>query len=76
MLQTTLQMELIDSGEKYANKSYLEDNIGSATDIATAFRTGRAAIAAGNIDDALAQAEIIKTESKQMVAGMAFTLPK
>ena len=56
---------------KYANKSYLEDNIGSATDIATAFRTGRAAIAAGNIDDALAQAEIIKTESKQMVAGMA-----
>ena len=56
---------------KYANKSYLEDNIGSATDIAAAFRTGRAAIAAGNIDDALAQAEIIKTESKQMVAGMA-----
>ena len=56
---------------KYANKSYLEDNIGSATDIATAFRTGRAAIAAGNIADALAQAEIIKTETKQMVAGMA-----
>ena len=56
---------------KYANKSYLEDNIGSATDIATAFRTGRAAIAAGNTADALAQAEIIKTETKQMVAGMA-----
>ena len=56
---------------KYANKSYLEDNIGSATDIATAFRTGRAAIAAGNTADALAQAEIINTETKQMVAGMA-----
>lgn len=56
---------------KYANKSYLEDNIGSATDIATAFRTGRAAIASGNIADALYQAEIIKSESKQMVAGMA-----
>ena len=56
---------------KYANKSYLEDNIGSATDIATAFRTGRAAIASGNTADALAQAEIIKTETKQMVAGMA-----
>ena len=56
---------------KYANKSYLEDNIGSATDIATAFRTGRAAIAAGNTADALAQAEIIKTETKQMVGGMA-----
>ena len=56
---------------KYANKSYLEDNICSATDIATAFRTGRAAIAAGNTADALAQAEIIKTETKQMVAGMA-----
>ena len=56
---------------KYANKSYLEDNIGSATDIATAFRTGRAAIASGNMSDALAQAEIIKTETKQMVAGMA-----
>ena len=56
---------------KYANKSYLEDNIGSATDIATAFRTGRAAIASGNMSDVLAQAEIIKTETKQMVAGMA-----
>jgi hypothetical protein len=56
---------------KYANKSYLEDNIGSATDIATAFRTGRAAIASGNTADALAQAEIIKIETKQMVAGMA-----
>ena len=56
---------------KYANKSYLEDNIGSATDIATAFRTGRAAIASGNMSDALVQAEIIKTETKQMVAGMA-----
>jgi hypothetical protein len=56
---------------KYANKSYLEDNIGSATDISTAFRTGRAAISAGNTTDALAQRDIIIAEVKQMVAGMA-----
>lgn len=56
---------------KYANKSYLEDNIGSATDISLAFRTGRAAIAAGNTADALAQADVINMEVKQMVAGMA-----
>ena len=56
---------------KYANKSYLEDNLGSATDIATAFRTGRAAISAGATADALAQADVINAEVKQMVAGMA-----
>ena len=56
---------------KYANKSYLEDNLGSATDISTAFRTGRAAITAGATADALAQADIITAEVKQMVAGMA-----
>ena len=56
---------------KYANNSYLEDNLGTATDIATAFRTGRAAISAGYTDDALAQKDIIIAEVKQMVAGMA-----
>ena len=56
---------------KYANKSYLEDNIGSATDISLAFRTGRAAISAGDSDAALVQAGILETEVKQMVAGMA-----
>ena len=56
---------------KYANKSYLEDNIGSATDISLAFRTGRAAISAGDTDAALVQAGILETEVKQMVAGMA-----
>ena len=56
---------------KYANKSYLEDNLGSATDISTAFRTGRAALSAGNTADALAQRDIIIAEVKQMQAGMA-----
>ena len=56
---------------KYANKSYLEDNLGSATDISTAFRTGRAALSAHNIADALAQRDIIIAEVKQMQAGMA-----
>ena len=56
---------------KYANKSYLEDNIGSATDISLAFRTGRAAISAGDTDAALVQVGILETEVKQMVAGMA-----
>ena len=56
---------------KYANKSYLEDNIGSATDISLAFRTGRAAISAGDSDAALVQVGILETEVKQMVAGMA-----
>jgi hypothetical protein len=56
---------------KYANKSYLEDNLGSATDISTAFRTGRAAISAGNTTDVLAQRDIIIAEVKQMQAGMA-----
>ena len=56
---------------KYANKSYLEDNIGSATDISLAFRTGRAASSAGDSDAALVQAGILETEVKQMVAGMA-----
>jgi hypothetical protein len=56
---------------KYANKSYLEDNLGSATDISTAFRTGRAALSAGNTTDALAQRDIIISEVKLMQAGMA-----
>ena len=56
---------------KYANKSYLEDNLGTATDISTAFRTGRAAISAGDMDIVLEQRDIINAEAKQMVAGMA-----
>jgi hypothetical protein len=56
---------------KYANKSYLEDNLGSATDISTAFRTGRAALSVGNTTDALAQRDIIIAEVKLMQAGMA-----
>ena len=56
---------------KYANKSYLEDNLGSATDISTAFRTGRAAISSHNIPAALEQRDIIISEVKQMQAGMA-----
>ena len=56
---------------KYANKSYLEDNLGSATDISTAFRTGRAALSAHNTADALVQRDIIIAEVKQMQAGMA-----
>jgi hypothetical protein len=62
---------------KYANNT-LEPVIGSATNIATAFRTGRAAIAADRITpdagftaDAIAQAAIITTEVQRMVAGMA-----
>ena len=55
---------------KYANNT-LESVIGSATTIATAFRTGRAAISAGVTADALAQAAIIETAAQQMVAGMA-----
>ena len=56
---------------KYANKSYLEDNLGSATDISTAFRTGRAALSAHNTADAIVQRDIIIAEVKQMQAGMA-----
>ena len=56
---------------KYANKSYLEENLGSATDISTAFRTGRAAISSHNIPAALEQRDIIILEVKQMQAGMA-----
>lgn len=56
---------------KYANKSYLEDNLGTATDISTAFRTGRAAISTGKMDIVLEQRNIINAEAKQMVAGMA-----
>ena len=55
---------------KYANNT-LEPNISSATNIATAFRTGRAAISAGYPDDAIAQAAIIENEVLKMVAGMA-----
>ena len=62
---------------KYANNT-LEPVIGSATNIANAFRTGRAAIAADRInpgagftEDAIAQAAIITTEAQRMVAGMA-----
>ena len=55
---------------KYANNT-LEPHIGSATNIATAFRTGRAAISAGYTDDAIAQAGIIESEVLKMVAGMA-----
>ena len=55
---------------KYANNT-LEAHIGTATNIAEAFRTGRAAISAGATDDALAQAAIIETAVQRMVAGMA-----
>ena len=53
-------------------------SVGSATNVANAFRTGRAAIAADRINpdagftaDAIAQAAIITTEAQRMVAGMA-----
>ena len=62
---------------KYAQKT-LEPVIGSATNISTAFRTGRAAIAADRINpdqgftaDAITQSEIITIEAQRMVAGMA-----
>ena len=55
---------------KYANNT-LETLLGSATAISEAFRTGRAAIAAGIISDVPAQVAIIQEETRRMVAGMA-----
>ena len=62
---------------KYAYNT-LEGVIGSATNVANAFRIGRAAIAADRINpdqgftaDAIAQSEIITIEAQRMVAGMA-----
>ncbi|MDG1841883.1 MAG: DUF4856 domain-containing protein [Crocinitomicaceae bacterium] len=55
---------------KYANNT-LEAHIGTATTIANAFRTGRAAISAGVTADAIAQAAIIESAAQKMVAGMA-----
>jgi len=56
---------------KYATQAYLENTLGTATDITTAFRTGRAALSAGNITHALEQKAIIFEELRDMVAGMA-----
>ena len=56
---------------KYATQAYLENTLGTATDISTAFRTGRAALSAGNITHALEQKAIVFEEVKDMVAGMA-----
>ena len=55
---------------KYANNT-LETLLGSATAISEAFRTGRAAIAAGITADVPAQVAIIQEETRRMVAGMA-----
>ena len=55
---------------KYANNT-LETLLGSATAISEAFRTGRAAIAAGITADVPAQVAIIQEEARRMVAGMA-----
>jgi hypothetical protein len=55
---------------KYANNT-LETLLGSATAISEAFRTGRAAIAAGVTADVPAQVAVIQEEVRRMVAGMA-----
>jgi hypothetical protein len=55
---------------KYAS-STLETLLGSATAISEAFRTGRAAISAGVLEDVPAQIAIIQEEARRMVAGMA-----
>lgn len=54
---------------KYADKR--EALLGSATKISTAFRTGRAAIAAGDMAERDAQRAIIRTELEKVVAGTA-----
>jgi hypothetical protein len=55
---------------KYAYNT-LETLLGSATAISEAFRTGRAAIAAGVTADVPAQVAVIQEEVRRMVAGMA-----
>ncbi len=54
---------------KYANSR--ESLLGSATKIATAFRTGRAAISFGDMTERNAQIAIINTEMERMIAGTA-----
>jgi hypothetical protein len=56
---------------KYANKSYIVSSLGSGNKIANAFRTGRAAITANRINDALAQRDVIVNEFYKLVGGMA-----
>jgi hypothetical protein len=55
---------------KYANNT-LNTLLGSADAISLAFRTGRAAISAGVLEDVPAQIAIIQDEARRMVAGMA-----
>jgi hypothetical protein len=56
---------------KYANESYIVSSLGSGNKIANAFRTGRAAITANRINDALAQRDVIVNEFYKLVGGMA-----
>jgi hypothetical protein len=55
---------------KYASNT-LNTLLGSADAISLAFRTGRAAISAGVVEDVPAQVAIIQEEARRMVAGMA-----
>ena len=55
---------------KYANNT-LNTLLGTADAISLAFRTGRAAISSGHIDEVPAQIAIIQAEARKMVAGMA-----
>jgi len=56
---------------KYANKSYIEDNLGLATKIPQAFRIGRAAISQGQISIVIQQRDSLNIYFKQLVAAMA-----
>ena len=55
---------------KYANNT-LNTLLGTADNMSLAFRTGRAAISAGVVEDVPAQVAIIQEEARRMVAGMA-----
>ena len=55
---------------KYAYKT-LNTLLGTADAMSLAFRTGRAAISAGHVDEVPAQIAIIQAEARKMVAGMA-----
>ena len=55
---------------KYANNT-LNTILGTADAMSLAFRTGRAAISAGQLEDVPAQIAILQAEARKMVAGMA-----
>lgn len=55
---------------KYANNT-LNTILGTADAMSLAFRTGRAAISAGHLEDVPAQIAILQAEARKMVAGMA-----